>query len=78
MYQRQKGSFFKHFDFLILDFIVLEVAYVVSHMMKHGMVNPFEDSNYLVMAAVLLLIQFMVVIFGEYYKDILRRGYLMM
>lgn len=76
MYQRQKGSFFKHFDFLILDFIVLEVAYALSHMIKHGVLNPFEDSNFLVMAGVLLLIQFMVVVFGEYYKDILRRGYL--
>lgn len=76
MYQRQKGSFYKHFDFLILDFIVLEVAYALSHMIKHGVLNPFEDSNFLVMAGVLLLIQFMVVVFGEYYKDILRRGYL--
>ena len=76
MYQKQTGSIVKHLDFLLLDCFVLEIAYILAYMSRHGFVNPYSQSAYRIMAALLLLIQFLVVIFQDYYQNILRRGYL--
>lgn len=76
MYQKQTGSIVKHLDFLLLDFLVMEVCFILAYILRHGLENPFGNSQYRVMGVLLLLIQFLVVVFREYYRDILRRGYL--
>lgn len=76
MYQKQTGSIVKHLDFLILDCFVLECAYILAFILRNGIRNPFEESTYRITAVLLLLVQFLVVVFREYYTNILRRGYL--
>lgn len=76
MYQKQDSKLVKHLDFLVLDILVLEMSYIFSYIIRHGMGEFHTDSAYLLMAGVLLMIQFFVVVFGESYKDILRRDYL--
>lgn len=77
MYQKQTGSIIKHLDFLLLDLIVMEVSFILAYMIRHGMESPFANSQYRVLGVLLLLIQFLVVVFRECYRNILRRGYLM-
>lgn len=77
MYQKQTGSIIKHLDFLLLDFIVMEVSFVLAYVLRHGMDNPFANSQYRVLGVLLLLVQFLVVVFRECYRNILRRGYLL-
>lgn len=76
MYQKQKNSFIKHLDFLIFDSIVLEASFAIAYILRHGWKNFYNGQSYVVMALVLLLVQFIVVIFKETYKDILNRGYM--
>lgn len=76
MYHEQGESFIKHLDFILWDLIILEVTFVISYMLRHGFYNPFGQQAYMVIFCVLFLVQFLVGVFGEYYKNILRRGYL--
>lgn len=76
MYQKQTGSIIKHLDFLLLDLIVMEIAFILAYMLRHGPENPFANSQYRILGVVMLLIQFLVVVFRECYRNILRRGYL--
>lgn len=76
MYQKQTGSIIKHLDFLLLDLIVMEVSFILAYVLRHGPENPFANSQYRILGVVLLLIQFLVVVFRECYRNILRRGYL--
>ena len=77
MYQKQTGSIIKHLDFLLLDFIVMEVSFILAYILRHGVTNPFADTQYRVLGVLLLLVQFLVVVFRECYRNILRRGYLL-
>ena len=76
MYQKQTGSIIKHLDFLLLDLIVMEVSFILAYMLRHGPENPFANSQYRILGVVLFLVQFLVVVFRECYRNILRRGYL--
>ena len=62
MYQKQTGSIIKHLDFLLLDLIVMEVAFILAYMLRHGPENPFANSQYRILGVVMLLIQFLVVV----------------
>lgn len=42
MYREISSSWFKHWDFILLDLIVLQVIYVVSIMCRNGFVNPYS------------------------------------
>ena len=77
MYQKQTGSIIKHLDFLLLDFIVMEVSFILAYILRHGVTNPFVDTQYRVLGVLLLLVQFLVVVFRESYRNILRRRYLL-
>lgn len=76
MYQKHNSSIIKHLDFMVLDMLMLEISFVISYIIRHGLKNPYREESYFLMAIVLLLIQVIVVIFKESYSDILRRGYL--
>lgn len=76
MYQKQTGSIIKHLDFLLLDLIMMEVSFILAYMLRHGPENPFANSQYRILGVVLFLVQFLVVVFRECYRNILRRGYL--
>ncbi len=76
MYQKSEGKFLKHLDFLILDLIIVEVTYIISYFARHGFENGGMSSAYWQMAGIIALIQIIVVVFQESYKDIVKRGYL--
>ncbi len=76
MYQKQGKSLWKHLDFIILDIIILELSFVLSYMIRHGIHNRYNAEEYMVMGGVLALVQLVIVVLNENYKDILRRGYL--
>lgn len=76
MYQKQGSGLWKHLDFTILDILVLELSFVLSYFIRHGIYNHYLAEEYMVMGGVLALIQLVIVIINENYKDILRRGLL--
>lgn len=76
MYQKNEGKVLKHLDFLILDLIILEAIYIISYFVRHGLKCGGMSSAYWQMAGIMALIQIIVVVFQESYRDIIKRGYL--
>lgn len=76
MYRKQGSGFIKHLDFLVLDAAAMLAAYILAYEIQYGMKNPFEEKESLILIYVMMLVQIMVAVFSEGYKEILRRGYL--
>lgn len=75
MYRKQKKSWVKHLDFLILDMICLEIAYYISCLIRLGNIRKMPLSReYNRLAVVLLLLDICIVFFFEAYTGILRRN----
>lgn len=76
MYRKSEHSFLKHIDFLILDSIMIQVAFAISFFLRCGFQNPYSIEGYrqlaIIMGGLLIFVSFMT----EGYKNILRRGYL--
>lgn len=75
MYQRENSVWIKHLDFIILDVICMQIAYMVSFMLRHGLTFPYEDVRYRNIGIIIALVQVCASFFLELYKNILRRGY---
>ena len=46
MYRRDAKSWLKHFDFMVIDLLVLQVAFVLSYILRHGLRNPYNIPVY--------------------------------
>ena len=77
MYKKQKKSWVKHLDFLVIDMICMEVAFFVSMWMRFGKIaylSPIINEYYIRLSVVLLLMDFCIVFLSEAYTGILRRN----
>ena len=52
MYQKGAKGWLKHFDFMLLDLIVLQLSFLVAFQIRHGMVNPYANRDYLALAII--------------------------
>lgn len=75
MYKKANLGCLKHWDFMILDLICLQVAFISAYFIRHGVHLAYENKLYRNMAFVLFLIQVCVTFFGESFKNVLKRGY---
>ena len=76
MYRKAPKGWLKHFDFIILDCICLELAFIIGYTVRHKSWFSFQDELYLQMSVMLLFMNIFVGFFCESYKDIRKRGYL--
>ena len=75
MYRRDTKGWLKHFDFMVLDLVILQVSFVLSYMLRHGFANPYVVPVYSGMSAFLLLGDLIIIFFTEPFRNILKRGY---
>ena len=75
MYRRQRSGWFKHIDFVILDFLCLQISFIASYMIRHGIINPYQTPLYRNMGVILVFANIAVASLGSAYSGILRRGY---
>ncbi len=75
MYQKSGSSWLKHIDFIILDILVMEFAFVFSCFIRDGERVQLSDMKYRNMMILLILVYTVVIFFNESYSGILRRGY---
>ncbi len=75
MYTRGKHSFHKHFDFILLDIITLQIAFLAAHLIRFGWENPYLDGNTRNIAIVLLLIDIVSAYIFNSFKNVLKRGF---
>ena len=75
MYRKKTSSWLKHWDFILLDLILLELSYLLAHWLYHGTAYyreaPLYRNVFFAIAAIDLVVGLMM---GRY-KGILRRGY---
>lgn len=75
MYQKKGSNWLKHLDFIILDFLCMEISFILSYTIRMGTALRMSDREYRDMIVTLGLIYIVVVFFNESYSGILRRGY---
>ena len=74
MYKKAKLNWTKHLDFAIVDLIFLAVAYYLSVLLRFGLPHEeFRAGMYLQLCITILLIYFLIAMFGNAYKNIIRR-----
>lgn len=74
MYRKATKGWLKHFDFMLIDFICLELSLMLAYHIRQGGGTPFTVSLYRNMAITLFMIEILVVFFFETLKNVLKRG----
>lgn len=75
MYRKKTSSWLKHWDFILLDLILLELSYLLAHWLHHGTAYYREAPLYRNVFFAIAAIDLVVGLMMESYKGILRRGY---
>ena len=73
MYKREKRSWMKHWDFTIMDIILLQAAFLLAYALRFEFAWAYSVELYWRLAVVTILIQVCIIFFTEPYKNILRR-----
>lgn len=75
MYKKASSGWLKHCDFIILDLLCLQLAFVIAYMIRMGWVNPYVKELYFNMAIYLIFADMAVVFFNETFSGVLKRGF---
>lgn len=75
MYRKSSSGWLKHFDFIILDLMCLQIAFALAYILRLGFSNPYETEIYRNMAVFLMFADVVLIFFGETFSGVLRRGY---
>ena len=74
MYKKERKSWAKHLDFILLDILCLQLAFMISYFIRLGISLPYWNEPYQRLAIILVLLDICVAFFTEAYKGILRRN----
>ncbi len=75
MYRKDSRGWLKHADFIVLDMICLQVAYVLAYAISSHGLNPYESIIYRNVAVILGLADLIVIFVYGTMKSVLKRGY---
>jgi exopolysaccharide biosynthesis polyprenyl glycosylphosphotransferase len=75
MYKKDTIRWFKHWDFMLLDTILLQMAYVLANIFRNGWNNLYSNLIHRYAAIFLFIMSLFIGVFAESYDGILRRGY---
>lgn len=65
----------KHLDFIVLDLICVEIAYIIAYNIRMDVSSSVPSGNYALMNVLILLLHLSIAFFTECYSGIMRRGY---
>ena len=74
MYRKRAGGWLKHLDFIVLDMLCLQAAFMVAYAVRMGPSSPYGDAAYRSMGVVLLLADVCVVLLSGSFSGVLGRG----
>ena len=75
MYRKISGGWLKHWDFELADLICIEIAFFMAYYLRHMDMVRSNAQWYGRLGMIMLLIQCLVMLFGNSYKGIIQRGY---
>lgn len=75
MYRKNANGWLKHIDFMILDMICLQLAFMVAYFIRNGDIHLYNDFLYRNMAIIIELSDLMVLLIFGTLKGVLKRGH---
>lgn len=75
MYRKYANGWLKHIDFIILDMICLQIAFVMAYFIKNGNIHLCNNFLYRNMAIILEVADLMVLLIFGTLKGVLKRGH---
>lgn len=75
MYKSNGQGFLKHIDFLLLDCLMVHISFVISYILRYGMLNPYQKTEYRQIVFLYTVFFVMTTIFMDSYNNIIHRGY---
>ena len=74
MNRRENSGWLKHWDFILLDILCMQLSFAIAYWIVHGFGNPYVRKDYQYQAMVLVVSQILTILFTRQYSGILRRG----
>ena len=75
MYSKETKKWHKYSEFVLLDIFCLHIAFVLGYIVRHGMVNPYANLDYLKLAAVYTLVDIQVLLVDGSLKNVHKCGF---
>ena len=75
MYKRKDSSWLKHLDFMLVDFILLQIAFMFAHILRYGSLEYFGEGDQSGMTVIIALAYLVAAFSLHNHKKILRRSY---
>lgn len=72
---KRTPGWIKHLDFILLDILCLQVAFLLAHVLRHGWTNPYADDAYVNLNLIYILVDLVVLITNQTMKSVLKRGF---
>ena len=70
MYQKTPKGWLKHWDFILIELICIQVSFVLAFFLRHGRWDMWYNDSYRNMALFLLIDDICVIYFLEAFKNI--------
>lgn len=76
MYKKGRAGWLKHFDFLLLDILCVNLSLIAAFLLKYGgKTSAFQNDGVPSFIAIINVIAVLVAVLIHTYKNILKRGY---
>ena len=75
MYKKKYSGWLKHWDFMMIDLICIQLSFCIAYIFKFGFSNPYGIQEYRNLAVIFLLVDFFVAVVFDSFKNELKRGW---
>ena len=76
MYRTIPNGWLKHWDFMLLDIVCLEISLIAAYYIKFREIGLINDSEYVRISIIAILLDLLLVFIMSEFRSVLRRGYL--
>ena len=73
MNRKHTKGWMKHGDFIVIDIIILQLCYLLTFWLFHGITSPYTNDTFQYLALLMFLAQVIVILFSSHYRSIIRR-----
>jgi len=74
MNRKHTKGWMKHGDFILIDIFALQICFVFTYWIFHGIANPYLNDKFQYLAIIMGVSQIVVILFASHYRSILRRS----
>lgn len=75
LYRKNTKGWLKHIDFIVIDLICLQIAFILAYAIRHDGRSPYPNPLYQNMAIFIELADLIVIVLFESFKNVLKRGF---